>query len=424
MVGVTFQGNESNWCLGKITFENDNTIEYLYDASGTKLRKIVTDNTTSPTTVTTTHYIDGFQYNGNTMDFFLPIAIGTEGYVKVTHSSGGGIGGGAITYNYVFNYTDHLGNIRLRYAINPVNQWLEILEEDHYYPFGLKHQGYNAENYVFASFGDGPVQLIPTNPNLLETYKYKFQGQEHQDEFGLNWDSFKWRNSSPDLGRFWVIDPLAEKYVHNSPYAFSENRVIDAVELEGLEAVQTKDLERNRTDVEVRFKTSNSTSQYPLTNEDINAGVRNTITQSEKAYSGKDTQGMDVVFEFIHDPNATITIDYVDFVTNTSINDNFEMQIMNHFAPEFVNEESRGNTESGTIQVSSANSTFQGTPTDEKPGAGYVTTHGFGHIFGLPDNNPAVPGNQMNSPGNSKEDRNISPEQRDMILKNIPDKKN
>jgi hypothetical protein len=33
------------------------------------------------------------------------------------------------------------------------------------------------------------------------------------------------------------IDPLVEKYPHNSTYAFSANRVIDAVELEGLEAV-------------------------------------------------------------------------------------------------------------------------------------------------------------------------------------------
>ena len=68
----------------KITFENndyDGTIEYLYDASGTKLRKIVTDNTTSPTTVTTTHYLDGFQYIDDKLEFF-PTA---EGYVKVTH---------------------------------------------------------------------------------------------------------------------------------------------------------------------------------------------------------------------------------------------------------------------------------------------------------------------------------------------------
>ena len=222
----------------KITFDNnefDGTIEYIYDANGTKLKKTVTDNTTNPIAVTTIHYIDGFQYNGNTMDFF-PTA---EGYVKVTHSSGGGIGGGAITYNYVFNYTDHLGNIRLRYAINPVNQWLEILEEDHYYPFGLKHQGYNAENYVFASLGDGPVQLIPTNPDALETYKYKFQGQERQDEFGLNWDSFKYRNYMPDIGRFFNIDPLAEQYSYQSPYNFAENRVVDGYELEGLEWVDS-----------------------------------------------------------------------------------------------------------------------------------------------------------------------------------------
>ena len=101
----------------QIVFENSDEIEYLYDDNGTKLKKTVTDNTTNPLTVTTTHYIDGFQYNGSKMDFF-PTA---EGYVKVTHSSGGGIGVGTTTYNYVFNYTDHLGNIRLRYAINSVN---------------------------------------------------------------------------------------------------------------------------------------------------------------------------------------------------------------------------------------------------------------------------------------------------------------
>ena len=37
------------------------------------------------------------------------------------------------------------------------------------------------------------------------------------------------------IGRFLSIDPLAAKYPWNSPYAFSENRVIDMVELEGLE---------------------------------------------------------------------------------------------------------------------------------------------------------------------------------------------
>jgi hypothetical protein len=37
------------------------------------------------------------------------------------------------------------------------------------------------------------------------------------------------------LGRFFAIDPLSSKYPWNSTYAFSENRVIDGIELEGLE---------------------------------------------------------------------------------------------------------------------------------------------------------------------------------------------
>lgn len=39
----------------------------------------------------------------------------------------------------------------------------------------------------------------------------------------------------PRIGRFFTVDPLVKKYPHNAPYAFSENRVIDGVELEGLE---------------------------------------------------------------------------------------------------------------------------------------------------------------------------------------------
>jgi len=67
--------------------------------------------------------------------------------------------------------------------------------------------------------------------------KIKFQGQEQQDAFDLGWYNFKWRMHNPEIGRFMCIDPLAEKYYYNSPYAFSGNRLIDAFELEGLEPV-------------------------------------------------------------------------------------------------------------------------------------------------------------------------------------------
>ncbi len=67
-----------------------------------------------------------------------------------------------------------------------------------------------------------------------------FQEQMLDDELGLNWYAFKWRNYDPSLARFHNIDPLAEDYSYQSVYNFSENRVIDARELEGLEAAMAK----------------------------------------------------------------------------------------------------------------------------------------------------------------------------------------
>ena len=58
----------------------------------------------------------------------------------------------------------------------------------------------------------------------------------------MNWDSFKWRNHQPDIGRFFNIDPLAEDYYYNSLYAFSENKVVAHREIEGLEAEYAADL--------------------------------------------------------------------------------------------------------------------------------------------------------------------------------------
>ncbi|OCK52009.1 hypothetical protein BA768_13850 [Chryseobacterium sp. CBo1] len=65
-------------------------------------------------------------------------------------------------------------------------------------------------------------------------YKYKYQGQELQE---TGFYSFKWRNYMPDVGWFFNVDVLAEEYDYQTPYAFSENKVTNHIELEGLEAV-------------------------------------------------------------------------------------------------------------------------------------------------------------------------------------------
>ena len=79
--------------------------------------------------------------------------------------------------------------------------------------------------------------FFPALKSHAEGYRYGFQGQEADDEvFGEdNAINYTFRMHDARIGRFLSIDPLAAKYPWNSPYAFSENRVIDAVELEGLE---------------------------------------------------------------------------------------------------------------------------------------------------------------------------------------------
>jgi hypothetical protein len=74
----------------------------------------------------------GFQYKQNVLQFF-PHA---EGFVKPENG----------LYKYVYNYTDHLGNVRVSYS-DQGDGTPRIEEESNYYPFGLKHQGYNEIAY-------------------------------------------------------------------------------------------------------------------------------------------------------------------------------------------------------------------------------------------------------------------------------------
>jgi RHS repeat-associated protein len=107
----------------------------------------------------------------------------------------------------------------------------EVQQENHYYPFGLTMTGLSYQN------------TLQTGTN-----KIKFQRQEVQDAFELGWYNFKWRMHNPEIGRFMTIDPLSEKYTYNSPYAFSENRVIDGFELEGLEVILFNPNRKNISD--------------------------------------------------------------------------------------------------------------------------------------------------------------------------------
>ena len=110
-----------------------------------------------------------------------------------------------------------MGNIRVNYAKNSTTLALEIVDEDNYYPFGLKH---------FISY----ISLPPSNN------KYKYNGKELQDELGLGFYDYDARNYDPALGRWMNIDPLAEKSRRFNPYTYALNNSVFFIDPDGMQA--------------------------------------------------------------------------------------------------------------------------------------------------------------------------------------------
>ena len=127
-----------------------------------------------------------------------------------------------------YELSNHLGNVLQvitdrklpeNDGTNHVAHYLaDVVSYSDYFPYGMQMPGRNGND------GDG--------------YRYGFQGQEKDNEIKGTGNSvnYKYRMHDPRIGRFFAVDPLEKDYPWNSPYAFSENRVLDAVELEGLEA--------------------------------------------------------------------------------------------------------------------------------------------------------------------------------------------
>jgi RHS repeat-associated protein len=178
------------------TFTSGN-IMYVYDALGTKLEKKVTEGSS----VTTTRYANGYVYKEDNAGEVLEFFNHPEGYVD---ASGSG-------YEYVYQYKDHLGNVRLSYSDTDGDGQIaaatEILEENNYYPFGLKHKGYNSSI-------------------TGRDHQYGFGNREEIDELGLGVLDFGERNYQPELGRWFNIDPFAEFMRNQSPYNFGFNNPI------------------------------------------------------------------------------------------------------------------------------------------------------------------------------------------------------
>ena len=170
----------------KVTFTDGSTITYSYAADGTKLRTVHTINGTT----TTKDYCSNVVYENGIQKMLLT----EDGYVDLSAS----------TPVYYYYLKDHQGNNRV-----VINSSGTVSETNHYYPFGG----------VFASTGN--VQ------------PYKYNGKELDTKKGLNWYDYGARHYDATLGRWFVVDPLAEKMSAWSPYAYCFNNPIGLIDEEG-----------------------------------------------------------------------------------------------------------------------------------------------------------------------------------------------
>jgi len=116
-----------------------------------------------------------------------------------------------------------LGNIRVSYFKN-TNGSAEVLEENNFYPFRMKHEGYNQTT---------------GNPS----YNYQYGGKELQKETG--WSDFGARMYMSDIARWGVIDPLAETTTRVNPYNYALNNPVMFIDPDGRKAFAPEPVEDN-----------------------------------------------------------------------------------------------------------------------------------------------------------------------------------
>ncbi len=97
-----------------------------------------------------------------------------------------------------------------------------IIEEDHYYAFGLKIAGISSQK-----LGD-PNEGLLDNKNL-------YNDKELLDDADLDWYDYGFRNYDAQIGRFTQLDPLTWDYPDLTNYQYASNDPIANIDIDGLE---------------------------------------------------------------------------------------------------------------------------------------------------------------------------------------------
>jgi RHS repeat-associated protein len=217
-----------------------------------------------------------------------------------------------------YELSNHLGNVLAVVSDALIDDAPSVVSATDYYAFGQEMPG--------RIFND-------------KDYRYGYQGQEQEDDIWESGVAYKYRISDSRLGRFFSVDPLTAKYPFYSTYAFSGNRVMDMVELEGAEPVSSEDKHKinkkygyqygngevrdisdpYKNDAQMSiFQPSNSNDRYVWKDWNGNDAVFSEATFDENA-KGEKWSGHWVGYKTIEQQSQQAKSDFCDAANNTPI---------------------------------------------------------------------------------------------------------
>ena len=147
--------------------------------------------------------ISGYAYAGDMV--FARSPQGTYSLESVAYGNGRIEGASNTVRRYV---TDHLGNVRAIVAGN------SVVERSDYYPFGGRHQR----------------NTLP----MLSSNRWRLGAKEIQPSTTGSLVDFGARMYDPFTGRWTTQDPMAWKYLSQSPYNYCGNNPVNLVDPDGL----------------------------------------------------------------------------------------------------------------------------------------------------------------------------------------------